>query len=111
MELDWERGLDPSKEWASLMDAIDVAAASPSRAKFTAVGQAAVEWARARRESPRDAAQHSSAETPLYKDIVAETQVWPHSPFDHAGYEHGSPECIALMDGGIPTQQAGADEA
>jgi hypothetical protein len=80
MSTEWERGLDPSKEWADLMDRIDEAAAKPSRERFTAVGRAAVTWAQRPDVPPRESTSNSASESLVHKEEPLET-----SALDHLG--------------------------
>lgn len=68
MSGDWERQLDRSPEWQAVMDAVDAAAAKPSRARFEAVGRATVEWSANASGSPRDATSHSGSEVTIYME-------------------------------------------
>lgn len=63
-----EEGPTESDLWDELNLQIDAAVERPSRAQFARVGQAAVEWSRARRSSARGSTCYSCGESLSHND-------------------------------------------
>lgn len=105
------REFDDSQEWQILIDRLEDAVARHSRARMIAVAEAALAWSASKRPAPRGSTSNSRPDLAVYKEEPGGTTVWPHSRLDHYPHDHGTPECIALMDGGIPSEDADPNDA